>query len=148
VTVRRRRPQALALWLRDEPPAEFVTRPDEWVLRAELPPRAPWQGVYHVRPLRRGNYRFGDLNLRWPGRCVWWNASAACRPPRPSRSTPICWTCAVTTCCCSAIAWRRWVCVHTRLYGEGTEFERLREYLPDDDFRRIDWKATARRNRP
>jgi uncharacterized protein (DUF58 family) len=35
-----------------------------------------------------------------------------------------------------------------RQFGEGTEFERLRDYLPDDDFRRIDWKATARRHRP
>jgi uncharacterized protein (DUF58 family) len=35
-----------------------------------------------------------------------------------------------------------------RQRGEGTDYERLREYLPDDDFRRIDWKATARRNRP
>ena len=37
---------------------------------------------------------------------------------------------------------------HTRIFGEGTEFERLRDYLPDDDFRRIEWKATARHNRP
>jgi uncharacterized protein (DUF58 family) len=32
--------------------------------------------------------------------------------------------------------------------GQGTEFERLREYLPDDEYRRINWKATARRHRP
>jgi uncharacterized protein (DUF58 family) len=36
----------------------------------------------------------------------------------------------------------------TRQFGEGTEFERLREYLPDDEYRRINWKATARRNFP
>jgi uncharacterized protein (DUF58 family) len=29
--------------------------------------------------------------------------------------------------------------------GSGTEFDALREYGPDDDFRRIDWAATARR---
>ena len=34
----------------------------------------------------------------------------------------------------------------TRMFGEGTEFERLREYLPDDEYRRINWKATARRH--
>ncbi|HRW40695.1 MAG TPA: DUF58 domain-containing protein, partial [Microthrixaceae bacterium] len=28
--------------------------------------------------------------------------------------------------------------------GGGTEFEQLREYGPDDEFRRIDWTATAR----
>ena len=31
--------------------------------------------------------------------------------------------------------------------GGGTEFEQLREYGPDDEFRRIDWPATARSGR-
>ena len=35
----------------------------------------------------------------------------------------------------------------TRLRGGDTEFERLRDYLPDDDYRRVDWKATARRRK-
>jgi len=36
----------------------------------------------------------------------------------------------------------------TRRFGVGTEFERLRDYHPDDDYRRINWPATARRHRP
>ncbi len=35
-----------------------------------------------------------------------------------------------------------------RRIGDGREFDQLREYSPDDDFRSIDWKATARRARP
>lgn len=35
-----------------------------------------------------------------------------------------------------------------RLLGTGTDFEQLREYTPDDDFRRIDWAATARARTP
>lgn len=35
-----------------------------------------------------------------------------------------------------------------RLPGTGTDFDQLREYSPDDDFRRIDWAATARAGRP
>ncbi|MFP4055244.1 MAG: DUF58 domain-containing protein [Candidatus Brocadiia bacterium] len=35
-----------------------------------------------------------------------------------------------------------------RMVGAGREFEELREYLPDDDFRHINWKATARRREP
>lgn len=35
-----------------------------------------------------------------------------------------------------------------RLPGTGTDFDQLREYTPDDDFRRIDWAATARNPRP
>jgi uncharacterized protein (DUF58 family) len=34
-----------------------------------------------------------------------------------------------------------------RLRGAGTEFESLREYLPGDAFRAVDWKATARRGK-
>jgi uncharacterized protein (DUF58 family) len=32
--------------------------------------------------------------------------------------------------------------------GLGTEFERIREYSPDDDVRQINWRATARTGRP
>lgn len=35
-----------------------------------------------------------------------------------------------------------------RLPGTGTDFDQLREYTPDDDFRRIDWAATARHTHP
>jgi uncharacterized protein (DUF58 family) len=35
-----------------------------------------------------------------------------------------------------------------RMLGRGTEFESLREYQTDDDYRRINWKATARRHKP
>jgi uncharacterized protein (DUF58 family) len=34
-----------------------------------------------------------------------------------------------------------------RQHGEGMDFESLREYVPGDDPRRIDWRATARRGR-
>lgn len=34
-----------------------------------------------------------------------------------------------------------------RLRGAGTSFESLREHLPGEDTRRVDWKATARRGR-
>lgn len=33
-------------------------------------------------------------------------------------------------------------------YGEGREFESLRKYTPDDEYRKINWKATARRGIP
>ncbi len=52
----------------------------------------------------------------------------------------------------------RWLAVHQRLAavgvrttrrrGEGRSFARLRDYVPGDDPRHIDWKATAKRGRP
>lgn len=35
-----------------------------------------------------------------------------------------------------------------RALGRGTQFEQLREYTPDDEFRRMDWAATARTRTP
>jgi uncharacterized protein (DUF58 family) len=35
-----------------------------------------------------------------------------------------------------------------RLIGAGREFEQLREYVPDDDYRNINWKSTARKREP
>ena len=36
----------------------------------------------------------------------------------------------------------------SRLRGRGLNFEELRNYLPGDDIRNVDWKASARSNRP
>ena len=35
-----------------------------------------------------------------------------------------------------------------RRIGDGSEFDQLRDYLPGDDHRDVDWKATARHGRP
>jgi uncharacterized protein (DUF58 family) len=36
----------------------------------------------------------------------------------------------------------------SKKFGRGTEFDQLREYSPDDEFRTINWKATARAGKP
>jgi uncharacterized protein (DUF58 family) len=36
----------------------------------------------------------------------------------------------------------------SRKFGRGTEFDSLREYTPDDEYRTVNWKATARAGRP
>ncbi|MGA1842819.1 MAG: DUF58 domain-containing protein [bacterium] len=37
---------------------------------------------------------------------------------------------------------------HQRIVGHGREFEQLRDYLPDDNFSDIAWKATAKKGKP
>ncbi len=136
----------VTLWVRDEPPPAFIT--DHHILQGQVPAGQNWQGLYHVRPLRRGDYRFGDLNLRWLG-----PLNLAIRQARIPAAGPV-------KVYPNLLDVRRYDLLlrrnrlqemglrHSRMFGEGTEFERLRDYLPDDDFRRINWKATARRHRP
>ena len=132
--------------VRDEPPERFVTT--EFLFAGSVGAYSEWQTVYHVRPLRRGDYQFGDFSLRWQGPMGLFTRQATVKAMAPVRVYP------------NLIDVRRYDLLlrnnrlqelglrNTRQYGEGTEYERLREYLPDDDFRRINWKATARRQRP
>lgn len=134
------------LAIRDEPPDVFQI--ERYLLEGEAPPRKRWEGLYHVHPQRRGNYRFGDIHLRWPG-----PLGLVVRQARYARAEAI-------KVYPNLLDVRRYDLLvrrnrlqelglrSVRRYGEGTEFERLRDYLPDDEYRRIDWKATARRHRP
>ena len=142
----RRGARALRLWMRDETPTELPV--DRRILSGQIVPGDTWTGRYHLRPLRRGDFRFGAIVLRVQG-----PLGLTIRQHSYSRSAP-------------ARVYPNLRAVHrydlllrrgrlheaglrrARLRGQGTEFERLRDYLPDDDFRRIAWKATARRHQP
>ncbi|MCL4267480.1 MAG: DUF58 domain-containing protein [Anaerolineae bacterium] len=146
LTVRNRSPRPIAIAARDEPPDEFGV--DVRVVYGRVPPRQQWQTIYHVHPLRRGDYTFGKLNLRWSGPLDLIMRQGRADLDEAVKVYP------------NLLDVRRYDLLlqrnrlqelglrSTRQFGEGTEFERLREYLPDDEYRRIDWKATARRHRP
>ncbi len=146
LALRNRSRRPATFWVRDEPPDAFEI--DTRILNGEVQPRATWDAVYTVRPLRRGDYQFGDLNLRWLGPLRLVQRQGRVAAVEPVKVYP------------NLLDIRRYDLLlqrnrlqemglrHTRMFGEGTDFESLREYLPDDDFRRVDWQATARRNRP
>ncbi len=146
IFVRNRSNRETAVWLRDEPPDEFQI--SDRLLSSEIAPRRTWEATYYVHPLRRGDYEFGNLNLRWQG-----PLGLAIRQGKLPLNAPV-------KVYPNLLDVRRYDLLlrrnrlqeiglrNTRQFGEGTEFERLREYLPDDEYRRIDWKATARRHRP
>ena len=146
LSVRNRSRRPTTFWLRDEPPDAFKIKTR--ILTAVIPGRDIWQGAYRVRPLRRGDYQFGNLNLRWCGPLELVVRQGCLEAGEPVKVYP------------NLLDVRRYDLLlqrnrlqelglrHARMFGEGTEFERLREYLPDDEFRRINWKATARRRRP
>jgi len=134
------------IWLRDEPPPEIPGPPP--LLSGSIQPGGEWEGRYHLRPVRRGTYQFGDLWLRIETWLGFVSRQFDYPMQEPVRVYP------------NLRAIQRYdllarrgrlaeVGVHrTRYLGRGNEFERLRDYQPDDEYRRINWKATARRNRP
>lgn len=144
--IRNRSLRPATLWVRDEPPDEL--RVDARVITTEIGPQKSWEGTYYVYPWRRGDYGFGDINLRWLG-----PLGLIVRQGKIEGKT-------VVKVYPNLLDVRRYDLLlkrnrlqelglrSSRQFGEGTEFERLREYTPDDEYRRIDWKATARRHRP
>lgn len=132
--------------VRDEAPEQFEI--DTRILTGKAEARDTWRGLYHVRPLRRGDYRFGDIHLRWRSPLGLLFRQGRISAAEQVKVFP------------NLLDVRRYDLLlrrnrlqemglrHSRMFGEGTEFERMREYLPDDEFRRINWKATARRRRP
>lgn len=65
LSVRNRTVRTATFWVRDEPPDAFQV--DRRILSGQVSGRKTWEDVYHVHPLQRGDYEFGNLNLRWLG---------------------------------------------------------------------------------
>lgn len=141
-----RRP--VRLWLRDEPPPTFGIAESERILAGVLVPGEDLRLVYRLRPPRRGDYRFGDLNLRWESSLRLFRRQARFPAAEAVKVYPN--LADVRKYDLLLRQNRLWELGlrNARLLGSGNEFERLRDYGPDDEYRRINWKATARRGKP
>jgi uncharacterized protein (DUF58 family) len=145
IQVRSRCPRPLALIVKDDPPPDFHT-PDR-AANLRLAPFETARVGYATTPRQRGDFHFGRLHVRVRSRLrlSWWQRSfpaAAQVRVYPDIQQVRKW---------EALARRgrlQDAGLRSRIRGEGTEFESLRDYVPDDSFRDIDWKATAKRGRP
>lgn len=136
------------IWVRDEVPPSFKVDEAARILAGTATPRQTTTLRYTVTPPRRGDYQFGDLYLRWGTPLGLLTRQARFDAAAPVKVYP------------NLVDIRKYDLLlrrnrlwelgvrQTRLLGMGSEFERLREYTPDDEYRRINWAATARRGRP
>jgi uncharacterized protein (DUF58 family) len=136
----------LQVKLRDEPPPEMSwdTREFEFILT----PHSEHAVTYHVTPKARGDYQFNDIFMRCLTPLGFWWRTYRLKAEEIVQVYP------------NVLALKQYDLLRnkghlrdigirrTRLRGVGTEFEALRDYTPDDEYRRIDWKATARKGKP
>jgi uncharacterized protein (DUF58 family) len=139
-------PRALNFTLRDEFPYQMPASAQ--FISGTLPAYDIFEACYHLRPLQRGDYRFGDVVLRYGSVLGMFLRQARYPAAAPVKVYP------------NVLEVRKYDLLarkgllfeiglrQARVYGQGSEFERLREYSVDDEFRRINWKATARRGKP
>lgn len=136
----------LRVRLKDDFPDEFLY--EEVIHDCRFLPREHIDISSRLTPLRRGVYQFADIHLR-----CWGILGLVVRQRRVPAATAV-------KVYPNLQAVRQYELLvkrgmlhriglkNSRQFGEGTEMERLREYSPDDDFRRMDWKATARHRKP
>jgi len=146
LTVHNRTSRELHLRVKDDPPTEFETpeRMREIVLD-------PWERrtvAYTTTPRRRGDYEFDALHVRCLSRLrlAWWQRRV--EAAREVRVYPNLQQLREFDALARRGRLEDFGLRSSAARGEGTEFESLREYVPDDSFRHIDWKATARRGAP
>ncbi|HHH11506.1 MAG TPA: DUF58 domain-containing protein, partial [Sorangium sp.] len=115
-------------------------------LQATLPSHGRASVSYHVVPGRRGAYALGDHFVRYASPIGLWTRQLRIEATHPVKVFP------------DVQAVRQYELLArqnreqsmfraTRRRGGESEFERLREYQREDEYRAIDWKATARRGK-
>lgn len=130
----------------DHTPAELD--PDRRVSSGRFDGAGQAVGAYTVEPPRRGAYAFGavDVRCRLAGG-LWWRQARVVIPEQVAVYPN---TVAVRR---HELRMRRGLVPLTgarraMLSGSATSLASLRDYLPGDDIRRINWTATARRDSP
>ncbi len=146
ITLRDRSGRAALISGRDTPPPGFEG--ERWFGPMTIPPHGEATVELWLTPPSRGLFEFGDLGLRslGPWRLAGWQS----RVPAVARVKVYPDIQAVRS---YALLARRGALAEIgvkrfHFAGEGTEFESMRDYVDGDDYRTIDWKATARRGRP
>lgn len=130
--------------VRDEPPPDFLTDREE--ITATLDPERPLRFAYHVTPVERGADFFRGTFVRVQAPLGLAEVEYRLPSEQPARVYPNVQALKEFDLLkqkgrLSLMGIRR-----SRIKGLGTEFESLRDYN-EDDYRRIDWKTTARRGK-
>jgi uncharacterized protein (DUF58 family) len=130
--------------IRDFSPANLPGTPP--LIAAQIPANSRQEHTYTVHPQQRGEYDWQGIQVRQlsPWRLAWqqWRVDAA-QPVAVYPDLVGLRALSIRLALQASGTMRQ-----ARKLGTGTEFTEMREYAVGDDPRFIDWKATARRNRP
>ena len=152
VTVRARNQTrgALDAVLRDEPPATFGFGKEGESARQKRHRFAPfetWEYTYSVVPPARGDFLFRGLFLRLTGPLGLVIRQGKIAAEKSVAVYPNLRAVEDYDIMLRRAMLQRSGVRRVRNVGAGREFASLRDYTPDDEYRTIDWKATARRGK-
>lgn len=134
----------LALVVRDDYPQELESDVREFKFPLKARSKAALR--YTLIPRQRGAYHFDDINVRYMSKWgLFWRQQKvhATRSVKVYSDLMALKELSVKLSQSSELGDMK-----RRRRGHGTDFASLREYVSGDDVRNVDWKATARRDRP
>jgi uncharacterized protein (DUF58 family) len=131
--------------VRDDLPSTLTATPSSISLK--IPPNRGAEFDYQLRPSRRGSFQFESVFLRLRSLFGFWNRMVVKPCPGellvyPDMKQLSEYALLARTNRLSLIGVRK-----TRKAGQDNNFERLRDYTQDDNYKHIDWRSTARRNK-
>lgn len=128
----------------DEIPHQFQIR--DFQLQSHIPAGKAHTLTYHLRPVRRGEYSFGALHVYVSGPLGLFQRRFSFSADK------------MTTVYPAFLQMRKYelLAISNRLQdagikkirriGQNREFDQIKDYVEGDDFRTMNWKATARNN--
>ncbi len=138
-------PRSVRLNLRDTPSNRLTDPVNAVINNIEIPGKKKTVAEYLVTPTVRGDAEFGDIFVRIAGPMGLANRDFTIPHRRRVRVLPDQREAAKFTLLANRNRLHQSGIRSARVQGVGREFESLRDYLPDDEMRRVDWKATARK---
>ena len=136
---------SLDLIVRDGIPSELHAEPAEFTI--QLTPRSRAVLEYVLDPQRRGSFTADYTHISARSKLGFWHRFIDCRCHSlwnvyPDLQQLRQYALLARTNRLSLMGVRR-----VRRVGQDHDFERLRDYSLDDNYKRIDWRSTARRNK-
>lgn len=137
--------RALRIEVRDDQLPHFDFQPEELIVDA--PPRSRIETHYMMTPLRRGTFEMESVYLRTASRLNLWRRIYRKNVPTRIRVYPDLKQISRYAMYARANRLTLMGVRKARRIGTDNEFERLREYNSDDNYKHIDWRATGRRRK-
>lgn len=130
--------------LKDDFPQEIES--DTELFEFNLPSKGSSTLEYKLTPKRRGAYNFGNVTVRYRSRLgLFWRQGIHKQAEQIKVYSDLKALYDLSIKLAQSTELGE---LHQRKRGQGTDFASLREYTSGDDTKAIDWKATARRDRP
>jgi uncharacterized protein (DUF58 family) len=137
----------LHIELKDEIP-EFYFKAEDKIMMDTVKPHEKKEFKYFVVPTKRGAFTFQDIHVRYESRLKLCKKMFKFKLHKEYKVYPNMKNLRKYRLTISNNRLLKQGQRNLKMLGRGTAFESLKEYVVGDDYKKINWKATARGNKP